>query len=122
MARRRREPETARINAVTHDGRGIAAVSGKKVFVSGALAGEEVRFLRRKSRRKFDEAELLEVLERSADRIEMTLIVRSTLVIQRGCNLVKPFGQVGHRLRLFFQRHVGHAVGRQRALRAPDGR
>ena len=70
MARRRREPETARINAVTHDGRGIAAVSGKKVFVSGALAGEEVRFLRRKSRRKFDEAELLEVLEQSADRIE----------------------------------------------------
>ena len=70
MARRRREPETARINAVTHDGRGIAAVSGKKVFVSGALNGEEVRFLRRKSRRKFDEAELLEVLEQSADRIE----------------------------------------------------
>jgi len=70
MARRRREPETARINAVTHDGRGIAAVSGKKVFVSGALEGEEVRFLRRKSRRNFDEAELLEVLERSSDRIE----------------------------------------------------
>ena len=70
MARRRREPETARINAVTHDGRGIAAVSGKKVFVSGALEGEEVRFLRRKSRRNFDEAELLEVLESSPDRIE----------------------------------------------------
>ena len=70
MARRRREPETARISAVTHDGRGIAAVSGKKVFVSGALEGEEVRFLRRKSRRNFDEAELLEVLETSADRIE----------------------------------------------------
>jgi 23S rRNA (uracil1939-C5)-methyltransferase len=70
MARRRREPETARINAVTHDGRGIAAVSGKKVFVSGALEGEEVRFLRRKSRRNFDEAELLEVLERSSERIE----------------------------------------------------
>ncbi len=70
MARRRREPETARINTVTHDGRGIAAVSGKKVFVSGALAGEEVRFLRRKLRRNFDEAELLEVLETSADRIE----------------------------------------------------
>ena len=70
MARRRREPETARITAVTHDGRGIAAVSGKKVFVSGALEGEEVRFLRRKSRRNFDEAELLEVLETSVDRIE----------------------------------------------------
>ena len=70
MARRRREPETARIDAVTHDGRGIAAVSGKKVFVAGALAGETVRFQRRKSRRNFDEAELLEVIEPSPERIE----------------------------------------------------
>lgn len=70
MARRRREPETARIESVTHDGRGIAAVTGKKVFVAGALAGEEVRFQRRKSRRNFDEAELLEVLAASPDRID----------------------------------------------------
>lgn len=70
MSRRRREPETARIEAVTHDGRGIAALSGKKVFVAGALAGEEVRFRRRKSRRNFDEAELLEVLEPSAERVD----------------------------------------------------
>lgn len=70
MARRKREPETARINAATHDGRGIADVSGKKVFVGGALQGEEVRFVRRKSKRNFDEAELLEILEPSADRID----------------------------------------------------
>ena len=31
--RRRREPETASIRAVTHDGRGIAALEGKTVFV-----------------------------------------------------------------------------------------
>ena len=69
MARRRREPETARIAAVTHDGRGIVSGTGKKVFVAGALAGEEVRFRRRKSRRNFDEAELLDVLEPSPNRI-----------------------------------------------------
>lgn len=70
MARRKpREPETAMIEAVTHDGRGIAAVEGKKVFVAGALEGEEVRFIRRKRRRKFDEAELLEVLEPSPQRV-----------------------------------------------------
>jgi 23S rRNA (uracil1939-C5)-methyltransferase len=68
--RRKHEPETARIESVTHDGRGIAAIEGKKVFVAGALAGEEVRFIRRKARRKFDEAELLEVLVPSADRID----------------------------------------------------
>ena len=66
----RREAENAFIESVTHDGRGIAAVSGKKVFVAGALAGEEVRFIRRKRRRNFDEAELLEVLNASAARIE----------------------------------------------------
>ncbi len=70
MARRRREPETATIDSATHDGRGIAAVSGKKVFVAGALPGEVVEFIRRKSRRNFDEAELLEVIEPSADRID----------------------------------------------------
>lgn len=70
MTRRRREPETARIESVTHDGRGIAAIAGKKVFVAGALVGEQVRFQRRKSRRNFDEAELLEVLDASPERIE----------------------------------------------------
>jgi len=58
------------IDAVTHDGRGITATDGKKVFVAGALAGEEVRFMRRKRRRNFDEAELLEVLQPSPDRVD----------------------------------------------------
>lgn len=71
MARRkRREPETATIESATHDGRGIAAISGKKVFVAGALPGETVEFIRRKSRRNFDEAELLKILEASDDRID----------------------------------------------------
>jgi 23S rRNA (uracil1939-C5)-methyltransferase len=67
--RRKREPETAGIAGVTHDGRGVADVTGKKVFVAGALEGETVRFLRRKSRRKFDEAELVEVIEASPERV-----------------------------------------------------
>lgn len=66
---RQREPETAFIDGVTHDGRGIAAISGKKVFVAGALQGEEVRFNRRKRRRAYDEAELVEVLSASPSRI-----------------------------------------------------
>jgi 23S rRNA (uracil1939-C5)-methyltransferase len=70
MARhRRREPETALISAVTHDGRGIAEVAGKKVFVGGALRGEQVSFIRRKTKRNFDEAELLDIHEASPDRI-----------------------------------------------------
>ena len=71
MARkRRREEETATIGNVTHDGRGIAVTDGKKAFVAGALAGETVRFMRRKFHRNFDDAELLEVIEPSPDRIQ----------------------------------------------------
>ncbi len=65
----RREPETACIGAVSHDGKGIAAIGGKKVFVPGGLRGETVRILRRKRRKSFDEAELLDVLEPSPERI-----------------------------------------------------
>ena len=68
--RKRREPETATIRAVTHDGRGIADTEGKTVFVAGALEGETVTYLRRKFRRNFDEAELLEIHEASPDRID----------------------------------------------------
>ena len=79
-----REPETARIESVTHDGKGIAAIPGKKVFVAGALEGEEVRFRRRKRRRKYDEAELLEVLSASPKRKEPRCAVFG---ICGGCSL-----------------------------------
>lgn len=71
-------PETAAIASLTHDGRGIAAVDGKKVFVSGALPGETVRFERRKKRRNYDEAALLEVLDSSPDRVEARCAVFGT--------------------------------------------
>jgi len=37
VARRRREPETARIDAFTHDGRGIVAGAGKALARGGIL-------------------------------------------------------------------------------------
>lgn len=66
----RKEPEIASIVSVTHDGQGVADLPGKKVFVAGALAGEEVRFQRRRKHKNYDEAELLEVLSASPSRIE----------------------------------------------------
>lgn len=55
---------------MTHDGRGIATIAGKKVFVPGALPGEQVRMVRRKIRRGYDEADLLNIVAPSAERIE----------------------------------------------------
>lgn len=62
--------ETAEIVDTTLDGRGVTRGTGKTAFVLGALHGETVRFRRRRRRRNYDEAELLEILEPSRDRVE----------------------------------------------------
>lgn len=72
MARRKpkREFDDVEIVDMTHDGRGVARVEGKAVFVDGALTGERVsaRVVARK--RRFDLAETLSVLQASPDRVD----------------------------------------------------
>jgi 23S rRNA (uracil1939-C5)-methyltransferase len=70
LSRKPREIETAEIVDTTLDGRGVARPPGKAVFVDGALAGETVRFVRRRKKRNFDEAELVEVLQPAPNRVE----------------------------------------------------
>lgn len=54
---------------LAHDGRGIARIDGKAVFIEGALPGERVRFRVFKRRRQMDEAGLVDVLTASPDRV-----------------------------------------------------
>jgi 23S rRNA (uracil1939-C5)-methyltransferase len=61
--------QEADIVDLAHDGRGIARVDGKAVFVDGALPGERVRYRVIKRRRHLDEAGLVEVLIASPDRV-----------------------------------------------------
>jgi 23S rRNA (uracil1939-C5)-methyltransferase len=63
-------PETAAIGSLDHDGRGVAHIDGKAVFVAGALPGETVLLQRTRRQRRHDEAELLEVLQPSPDRVK----------------------------------------------------
>jgi 23S rRNA (uracil1939-C5)-methyltransferase len=63
------EPLEADVVDLAHDGRGIARVSGKAVFIAGALPGERVRFHVTKRRRRLEEAVLLEILTASPDRV-----------------------------------------------------
>jgi 23S rRNA (uracil1939-C5)-methyltransferase len=58
------------IHDLAHDGRGVGRVEGKAVFVTGALPGERVRARQTGRNRHFDEAETLEVLQASPDRVE----------------------------------------------------
>jgi 23S rRNA (uracil1939-C5)-methyltransferase len=75
MSRRRRKPlpsapVRATIEALSHDGRGICHIDGKVTFVSRALPGEKVLFVYKSRRGKFDEGDVVEVLQASPQRIE----------------------------------------------------
>lgn len=59
----------AAIEGLSHDGRGVARIAGKTVFVADALPGERVRARLVRRHRDFDEAETLEVITASADRV-----------------------------------------------------
>lgn len=63
------EPETAEVSALDHEGRGVARIDGKAVFVEGALPGEQVRLRRTHRRRRHDEAVMVELLRPSPDRV-----------------------------------------------------
>ena len=60
--------QEADIVDLAHDGRGVARVDGKAVFIEGALPSERVRFRVLKRRRQMDEAALVDVLVASPDR------------------------------------------------------
>ncbi len=60
--------QEADIVDLAHDGRGVARVDGKAVFIAGALPKERVRFRVLKRRRHLDEAALVDVQVASSDR------------------------------------------------------
>ncbi|MFW5450810.1 MAG: 23S rRNA (uracil(1939)-C(5))-methyltransferase RlmD [Methylophagaceae bacterium] len=77
MARRHRrrklpqDPVQTQIESLSHEGRGIARIEGKTVFIDGALVGETVQFLYTKKNSKYDEGKTVEVVaSASPDRIE----------------------------------------------------
>ena len=57
------------ISGISHDGRGVAHVDGKAIFVVGALAGERVRLKFTGKHRRYDEAVVEEVIVASPDRV-----------------------------------------------------
>jgi 23S rRNA (uracil1939-C5)-methyltransferase len=61
--------EIADIESLDHEGRGVARIGGKAVFVDGALPGESVRFQRVRRRRRYDDAIVVEVLRPSPRRV-----------------------------------------------------
>lgn len=60
---------TAQVESLNHEGRGVARVDGKAVFIGGALPGEQVRFQITQRRKSYDLGETLEILVASPDRV-----------------------------------------------------
>lgn len=59
----------AEIVSLDYEGRGVARMAGKTVFVRNALPGERVRVRLTQQHARFDEAETVEVLQASSNRI-----------------------------------------------------
>ncbi|WP_411726707.1 TRAM domain-containing protein, partial [Methyloglobulus sp.] len=75
MARTRKKPlpdvpVRATIASLTHDGRGVAHIEGKAVFIDAALPGEDVEFLYTEIRRDYAEGKVVNVLNPSEHRVE----------------------------------------------------
>lgn len=60
---------TAFVHSLSHDGRGIASIDKKTTFISGALPEETVTYRITQKRSHYNEANLLDVIEASAERI-----------------------------------------------------
>lgn len=58
------------IDSLNHDGRGVARLEGKAIFVAGALPGERVTFRYTSRHRNYDEAKVEQILEASPHRVE----------------------------------------------------
>lgn len=55
----------ARVESLDHEGQGVAHVDGKVVFIDGALPGETVSYRVRRSKARFENADLVDVLSPS---------------------------------------------------------
>lgn len=74
MSRRNRkqlptESFRANIDSLAHDGRGVAHINGKATFIEAALPGEEVLFVYRMQRKRYDEGEAIEIITPSPQRV-----------------------------------------------------
>ncbi len=64
------ESVTVTIESLSHDGRGVAHVNGKVVFIDEALPGETLEFAYTDSRKDYAEGKVVNLLTRSAQRVD----------------------------------------------------
>ena len=61
---------TAHVESLDYEGRGVAHVDGKAIFIEGALPRELVQYQPSRKKKNFETAKLLKILQASSDRTE----------------------------------------------------
>jgi len=61
---------TGRVEGLSNDGRGIARLNCKTVFIEGALPGEDIDFQIVRCHREYDEARIHNIHKKSAERVQ----------------------------------------------------
>lgn len=105
-----KERASAEVYSLSHDGRGIASIENKTTFISGALPQETVTYKIKQKRSTYNDAEVVEILKPSPDRItppcqhfgicggcslqHMGAATQMTLKQQTLLDQLKHFGQV----------------------------
>lgn len=84
------------VESLSHDGRGIARVDGKTVFIDGALVGEEVLCQYTHVSKRYSDARAIEVLQTSSDRVQPSC---SKAMVCGGCSLqhMSSAQQINHK-------------------------
>ena len=59
----------AKVESLDHEGRGVARVEGKAIFIEGALPGERVEYASYRRKPKFEQATMLHAITQSAQRV-----------------------------------------------------
>lgn len=102
MARKQRkqrlptEQFEATIESLSHDGRGIARLEGKTVFIDGALPQETVGFVYIRLHKKYDEAKAVDIKHAAEHRVAPKCV---HFGVCGGCNLMHlaPAEQLAHK-------------------------
>jgi len=116
MSRKRRQklpidPVMATIESLSHDGRGVAHIDGKAIFIDGALPGEEVEFIYTSRKRTFDEGKVHNVISASPHRVVPAC---AHYGICGGCSLqhLDPDEQIKQKQSILLDnlKHIGHVT------------
>ena len=114
MSKRRRNkiPEglfTADIESLSHEGRGVAHIEGKTVFIENALPGEQVEFKYVSKRAKFDQGVAENIITANDQRITPEC---QYFGYCGGCSLqhMKPEAQLAHKQSVLLEQftHLGN--------------